>query len=55
VTSQKKKPKPVENDTFTVYKLDSQDRRLREVIEPGPPVEKLLPVLRRSPRARELL
>jgi hypothetical protein len=39
VTTQKKKPKPVEIDTFTVYKLDWQDRSLRDVIEPGPPVE----------------
>src|SRR5262245_36636633 len=39
VTTQKKKPKPVEIDTFTVYKLDAQDRRLRHVIESEPPVE----------------
>jgi hypothetical protein len=39
VTTQRKKPKPVEIDTFTIYKFDGQDRRLRDVIEPGPPVE----------------
>lgn len=26
-------------NTFTVYKPDSQDRRLPDVIEPGPPIE----------------